>query len=101
MATATATTRTRATITAIVSTERAVETILYKRIARGEKFSYTEDGRCGDGLARLLRNSGWRYYSTGSACKVASFETNLERHGVHVSIVESDLFGAFTQIQVR
>ena len=76
----------------------AIDLVL--RIKGGEKFHDNSDGWNGQRLSTLLTQSGFKPYSTGSRCKVASFEVDLEKNGTRVSIVESDFFGKFTLVKV-
>jgi len=74
---------------------------LFDRIQNRERLYRCLEGHSGEGLGTLLRQAGYKSYSTGSCCSVASYEANLKLHGSTVHIIESDFFGRFTQVTVR
>ena len=73
---------------------------LFDRIQNGEKFNENSDGTYGIKLGSLLRQAGYKNYSTGSRCSVASYEEYLEYKGTKVGIIISNLFGTFTKVSV-
>ena len=70
-------------------------------IMAGDDVHLTTNGNFGSELDTLLRAEGFKSERTGSRCKVASFESNLEKNGTHVHIVVSNLFGVFTQVDAH
>jgi hypothetical protein len=86
------------TATQIKTEEKAAELLV--RIQNGEKFNENSDGTYGIKLGNLLRQAGYKSYSTGSRCSVASYEDHLEYKGTKVGIIISNLFGNFTKVSV-
>jgi hypothetical protein len=77
------------------------------RIEAGENVRQTLDGSYHDHLVSVLMERGFvKHNNAASECKVAILETNLKRGGkrtkdlVTINIVESNLFGVFTDLTV-
>jgi len=74
---------------------------IFDRIVAKEKFRASVNGNFGREIDTLLRGIGFKSYESHSRCSVADFESDLERNGVHVSIIVANLFGVFTEVAVR
>lgn len=64
----------------------------YEQVEEGTQF--------GRDVAALLRERGWKAYSSLSACKVATFETHLKKGARKIEIVSSFFLGPFTEVHV-
>ena len=58
------------------------------------------DEHCGRSLHKALTTNGFQGFESGDRCTVASFESNLKKGNVIVNIVDSRLFGPFTQVTI-
>ena len=76
-------------------------TELFDRIEAGESFSNNTDGNYGSELCQLLSEAGYKPYRTYSQCKVASFESHLQKGSREVDVVVSNFMGVFTQVSAR
>jgi len=74
---------------------------LFDRIEAGEKVHESKDGNFGRELHKRLSEAGYKPFQTYSKCKVASFESHLQKGSQEVDILVSNFMGTFTQISVR
>lgn len=51
-------------------------------------------------IIKALKDRGFKTFRSGSVCKVANVEDNLEKNGIRVNIVQSNFMGAFTELSI-
>ncbi len=77
--------------------QQTVTSIL--EMTKSDSFDF--DGHLGRAIDKKLREEGFRSYQSGSCCKKASFESNIEKEGKRVEIIDGNFMGKFTLIQVH
>jgi hypothetical protein len=63
--------------------------------------SISKDGFFGRKIADELYANGWKMSKALDYCSKANYETNLEKDGKSINIVQASFLGSFTQVQVR
>lgn len=78
-------------------TKADIETIA-KSIETQEQHEWHFEEHCGRSILDALLQRGFKTTKSKFHCTVASFETNVVKGNIKVNIVESTLFGPFTQV---
>jgi len=65
-----------------------------------KSFSINLDGHHGRAIVDRARDLGFRQRESLSECRVASFEEHLGHDGWCLDVIESRLFGAFTDVSL-